>query len=381
MNSIKVTIKKELRSIIRDKKTFLTLLIMPLIGIFFVIIYGFIFEESGMQSSYDIGINFEPTTVEKIYFSEYELITHKYETLEEMKKAYNNKEISAYIEYNKENKKYYYYTNNSQEGYQLQTLIYTYFETIKSNELITYIAGEGIDYEEVVSKYDNEYIELKGPDYFLTTIYSSLFMLIFTGIISTSQSMAISTTVTEKESGTLETILSFPISKKNLILGKYLANFIASAIASVIEFASILTTLIISKNFFSVMNSLEISVDFSNVLIGLVICIISALLISALSTLLVATVKTAKEGQIKLSFLQYLSMIPMFANILNITTSSPLFYSIPIMNSVQILMDIFLNNTNLINILTTILSSIVLSILTIIVIIKKYNQEKVLFGE
>ena len=75
-----------------------------------------------------------------------------------------------------ENKKYYYYTNNSQEGYQLQTLIYTYFETIKSNELITYIAGEGIDYEEVVSKYDNEYIELKGPDYLLTTIYSSLFI-------------------------------------------------------------------------------------------------------------------------------------------------------------------------------------------------------------
>ena len=44
MNNIIITIKKELRSIVRDKKTFITLLAMPLIGMFFVIVYGVMFD-------------------------------------------------------------------------------------------------------------------------------------------------------------------------------------------------------------------------------------------------------------------------------------------------------------------------------------------------
>ena len=161
-----------------------------------------------------------------------------------MKKSYKDKDISAYIDYKEKEKKYYFYTDNSQEGYQLRSLITGYFESLKNNELLTYIAGEGIDYEEVTEKYNYELKELKGSDYLLVIIYSSLFMLIFSGVIQTSQSMAISTTVTEKESGTLETILSFPISQKELITGKYIANFIASACASIIEFLSIILTLV-----------------------------------------------------------------------------------------------------------------------------------------
>ena len=191
MNNIIITIKKELRSIVRDKKTFITLLAMPLIGMFFVIVYGVMFDQNQVLEPYKVGIDFEPNIIENIVSSEYQLETVKYDNLGEMEKSYKDKDINAYIDYNKEEKKYYFYTDNSQEGYQLQSLIKGYFESLKNNELITYVAGEGIDYEEISAKYNYEFKELEGSDFILVTIYSTLFMLIFAGIISTSQSMAI----------------------------------------------------------------------------------------------------------------------------------------------------------------------------------------------
>lgn len=381
MNNIKITIKKELRSIIRDKKTFITLLAMPLIGMFFVVIYGVMFDQNQVLNPYKVGIDFEPNTIENIVSSEYQLETVKYDNLSDMEKSYQKKEISAYIDYNEEEKKYYFYADNSQDGYQLQNLIRGYFESLKNNELINYVTGEGIDYEEITAKYNYEFKELEGSDFILVTIYSTLFMLIFAGIISTSQSMAISTTVTEKESGTLETILSFPVSQKELILGKYFANFIASSIASIIEFLSVLITLIISSHYFVSFSNLNISVSAKSILIGLGVSLTSAFVISALSTIIVANTKTAKEAGIKLSVLQYVSMIPMFTNILSISTDSLIYYAIPIVNCVQILMDIFSNNFNTLNILMTIVSTLILSCITVFLIIKKYNQEKVLFGD
>ena len=74
-------------------------------------------------------------------------------------------------------------------------------------------------------------------------------------------------------------------------------------------------------------------------------------------------------------------MIPVFTNMLSIKTESLVYYAIPIVNSVQSLMDIFSNNFKVTNILVTIISTLVLSLITIFIIIKKYNQEKVLFGD
>lgn len=380
MNNIKITIKKELRSIIRDKKTFLTLLAMPLIGMFFVVLYGIMFDNTATVDTYQIGIDYNVTTIEKILLSEYHLEQEIYQNKQELEQAYQEKEIKAYIHYNQEEQKYYFYTDSGQDGIQIQSLITNYFETLKNNELINEITGYGIDYEQIVHKYNYEYIELSGNNYLLITIYSTLFMLIFAGIISTSQSMAVSTTVTEKESGTLETILSFPISQKELILGKYLANFIASAAASIIEFLSVLITLIISTKYFISFKSLNITVTPFSIITGLIISLSSSIIISSLATLLVANTNSSKEAQIKLSILSYLSMIPMFTNILSITPDTIFYYLIPIVNCVQILMDIFSNNYNILYILITLISTIIISAITIYLVIKKYKSEKVLFG-
>ena len=62
---------------------------------------------------------------------------------------------------------------------------------------------------------------------------------------------------------------------------------------------------------------------------------------------------------------------------IDITTT---YYLIPIANYVQLLMDIFSKEFNILNILIVLISSIIYVLLVISYIVKQYKEEKVLFG-
>ena len=78
--------------------------------------------------------------------------------------------------------------------------------------------------------------------------------------------------------------------------------------------------------------------------------------------------------------LTMITIVPMFISMLNISIISKLYYVIPIISHVQILMDIFTTKINYSNIFLCLLSSIIISIIIIDIIIKKFKSEKVLFG-
>ena len=64
MSSIWITIKKELRSILRDKKTLITLLAFPLLIPVMIFLYVYMYESADNSNKYLIGINYEPNNVE-----------------------------------------------------------------------------------------------------------------------------------------------------------------------------------------------------------------------------------------------------------------------------------------------------------------------------
>lgn len=55
-NSIIVTIKKELRSMIRDKKTFITLLVFPIFNSCYDLLYSYIYDNQSKEKYYNIAI-------------------------------------------------------------------------------------------------------------------------------------------------------------------------------------------------------------------------------------------------------------------------------------------------------------------------------------
>ena len=63
---VKITIKKELRSIFRDKKTVTLIFVFPLLIAFFIFLLSSTYETSiNDKEIYDIAINYELTDIEK----------------------------------------------------------------------------------------------------------------------------------------------------------------------------------------------------------------------------------------------------------------------------------------------------------------------------
>ena len=56
-NNIKITIFKELRGIVRDRKSLMLLLLMPLFIPFFIFFYGYLYNDMD-EKEYEIGANY-----------------------------------------------------------------------------------------------------------------------------------------------------------------------------------------------------------------------------------------------------------------------------------------------------------------------------------
>jgi len=189
--------------------------------------------------------------------------------------------------------------------------------------------------------------------------------------------MATSAIAVEKEHGTLETILTLPITTNELIIGKYLANVIIGSISSLIGFFLTIVSFSIAKNMFMMYE--DFSISLVAVIWGIIICILASFLISGLATLITSSAKTYKEAQASGQILNYICIIPIFMSYLEFSVTST-YYFIPILNYTTILLDLYTGNFNYLNLLVTIGSTVVYVILILLIMIKRFKSEKVLFG-
>ena len=189
--------------------------------------------------------------------------------------------------------------------------------------------------------------------------------------------MATTAIATEKEHGTLETILTLPITTTELLLGKYISTVLIGLISSIVGFAITIISILISSNYFDIYK--EFSISPVAIILGIIICVVASMVIAGLAITVTSSSKSYKEAQAAGQTLELVSMIPMFVQILNIS-SSTVFYLIPILSHSTILMDLYSGNINYMNIAITIISSIVYAIIIFTFLIKKFKSEKVLFG-
>ena len=106
MNNIKITIKKELRSVIRDKKSLLMMALTPLFIPIFVILMSYMYEtltSDNKETKYQVGVNYNLSTTEKELLSP-DIEVTKYNSQKDMEEAYKKDNIIAYI--TKENNSY-----------------------------------------------------------------------------------------------------------------------------------------------------------------------------------------------------------------------------------------------------------------------------------
>lgn len=381
-NNIFITIKKELRSVFRDKKTIIMILAFPLMIGVLIFLYGFMDTEmvGDDKTKYKVGINYTPTEVEQVYIKEMQLEAKEYRSNEALKEAYNNGDLEAYIL--KENDTYTIYIDDSDmTATTVGTLVESYLTSYNKYLGDLYLYQNNIDPEVV---YDNIQIEFKNVDgeetsataLMLTMVMGIAFSYIIISISLATINMATSAIATEKENGTLETILTLPITTNELIIGKYLATVIIGLCSSIMGFIITLVSIKIASLKFEIYK--EFTMNFPTIALGILICFVASCLIAGLAIAATSSSKSYKEAQAAGQTLEIISMIPMFIQVLDLNTTT-YFYFIPILSHTTILMDLYSNNINYMNLLYTIISTIIYTVIILKFLLTKFKSEKVLF--
>ena len=244
-----------------------------------------------------------------------------------------------------------------------------------------YLTQNGVDADSVLDIITVEEKALEQDNYFADFIKNYAFLFVIMAITVSATYPATDTTAGEKERGTLETLLTFPIKSKDIILGKFLGVTLSSIITGVISFILAIISLVIAENMFSIYDGLDIMFTPLSIVMAFIIIIVYSFFISGLCISIASTCKTFKEAQSALTPLTFISLFPgMIAFMISITTT-PLLSIVPFLNYSLIFTDINAGNVNWLNIALMIISTFIYIAIVLGYIIKQYKSEKVLFSK
>ncbi len=380
-NNLWNILKKELRELFRDKKSLAMMLIIPIFIPLLVIGMSALFESqiSKDVSEYNkIGFAYEMTDVEKTMAEEMdiEIING---TEEELKQKYDDGEIDLYI--TKQDNKYVINTDGSDNSTFASSLMDTYFNTYKQYLQQSYLQENNINPDEVLNIITVEENMIEQDAYFADYIKNYAFLFIMMAITVSATYPATDTTAGERERGTLETLLTFPIKSKDIIVGKFLGVTVSSIITGIISLILAIISLVITKNMFSIYEGVDVMFSPLTILFAVIVIIAYSFFISGLCIAIASTSKTFKEAQSALTPLTFISFFPgMIAFMMGITTT-PILSIVPFLNFTLIFTDINNGTIDLLNIGLMAVSTIIYISLVFAHIIKQYKSEKVLFAK
>ena len=191
---------------------------------------------------------------------------------------------------------------------------------------------------------------------------------------------ATDTTAGEKERGTLETLLTFPIKSKDIIIGKFLSVTLSSIITGIVSLLLMLGSLYLVNGMFKIYDGVNLMLSPMSILFTVMVIIAYSFLISGLCIAIASKCKTFKEAQSALTPLTFISLFPgMIAFMIDIQ-SSTLLSMIPFINYTLIFDGIINGNADILQVILMFVSTIVIIGIVLGIIIKQYKSEKVLFS-
>lgn len=381
-NKIGKVLKKELREVFRDKKSLTMMLIIPLIIPLIIIGMSALFDaqmKDDAGSEYNkIGFTYELNETEKSIINNLN-IESTIDTEENLKEKINNDEIYLYI--TKNNNKYTLnYNMSSDKGGYASNLASNYLSIYKEYLQTEKLTNNNLNPNDFLNIIEIEEIDLSTESYFANYIVSYAFMFILMAITVSATYPATDSTAGEKERGTLETLLTFPIKSRDIIIGKLLSVTISSIVTGILSLILAIISFQVINNMFSIYEAIPVTMSINTILISVIIIIMYSLFISGLSIAIASMSKTFKEAQSALTPLTFLAMFPgLIAFMVGIPTTR-LYSIIPFLNFSMIFSDVSAGNMNIINIALMVISTIVYISIIIWYIIKEYKSEKVLFG-
>ena len=398
MNSIFKILKKELIEVFRDKKSLAMMLIIPLLIPAIVIGMSALFASEVNKPIEDynrIGFNYKLSEVEKSLAKEYNIIVYEIDN-DKIEDEYNKGNIDLYITREKNENTIY---GNDIESYTEEDNVYIingedndttsyaaslmkdFYNDYKESLQAEYLSDKGINPSEVSTILTIGENIITKNNYFASYIINYAFLFIIMAITISATYPATDATAGEKERGTLETLLTFPIKSKDIIIGKFLSISLSSIITGILGLLLTEVSLYFAGDNFDIYNGANLLLSSKALIFAIIVIITYSLLISGLCVAIASKCKTFKEAQSALTPLTFISFFPgMIAFMMNIKVTSATAI-IPFLNNSLIFGEIVDGNFNLVHIMLMVISSIIFITLVLKLIISQYKSEKVLFTE
>lgn len=380
-NKILHILKKELREMFRDKKSLSMMLIVPIMIPLLVIGMSALFEmqTNKPQDEYNkIGFDYEFSEKEQEIAKELGLEVINEEE-GELSEKYQAGEIDLYVV--RRNQTYTIYGKNNEVTAYASALVEDYFTAYKEYLQTNYLEDQKIQAGEVLNIIQLEKNITEEENYFSNYIINYAFLFIIMAITISATYPATDTTAGEKERGTLETLLTFPIRSKDIIIGKFLSVSISSIITGMISLILMIISLVVAGDMFDIYKEVNMMLPISSLIFSCIVIVSYSFLISGLCIAVASKSKTFKEAQSALTPLTFVSFFPgMIAFMINLENSTILSL-VPFLNFSLLFTEITNGTINYTNIGLMALSTILVIAVVLSLIIKQYKSEKVLFSE
>ncbi len=192
----------------------------------------------------------------------------------------------------------------------------------------------------------------------------------------------------EKERNTLETLMSLPITSLEIVTSKFIAIALCGIVSTVLNFFSI------GVSMWFLVYSLSQSMGGGDVFSGIemdqmilplfitAICFVTfTLFVSALSMVVVSFAKTFKEAQNYITPLMLMTIFPAYITYMPTVKLDYITSFVPVVNIALLVKEMFNFELNVGNIFLVVLSNLVYCVLAIIILGKVFNDESILFGD
>lgn len=389
--------KKEILDILRDKKTIFMMVIMP-IFLYPVIVVAMLqimqnVSNEMQQKTYKIAFEESITEQQELKNAIVEIMEEKEYHLQiidtNMPEQYlQEKQIDAYLVQEEQDGQMIYtikYVSTINDSVtaadMLKELLNNYREQLRKEG----IEAAGLDVQVILYPIVVELDDQASGEETLGNIIGSMIpFLLITSILLGSMYPAIDVTAGEKERGTLETVLTLPISNYELITSKFFAVATISCISALLNLISMgFLGLYLYNTIGFLMNEITIQlVEFIPAIIIMIICVlVFALFVTALSLCVCLFAKSFKEAQNYITPLMLVIMLTGYIGFIPNVELTQTTAIVPVANICLLIKQIFTFQLSYELIVMVLVSNIVYSMVSMMVLGKIYNSETVLFGD
>ncbi|MDE6844631.1 MAG: ABC transporter permease [Lachnospiraceae bacterium] len=419
---IRTLVKKEMLDVFRDKKTVLMMLVVPIV-LYPLIFIGamqlmafisssmedenyriaveaddegaFIHKLSEFQQEEDEteegGLSTEAAAKQDgVETSEqsYKITVIDADSISDYETALNEEEIDAYvlgqIQDGKMQYEVYYLSSVTNSSYAAN-LVMDVFDELKEDMTRQLITDEGMDVRAILEPIHYEKQDTASSEQSLGSIMGSIlpFMLIVSLLMGTMYP-AIDTTAGERERGTLETILTLPVTNRQLIISKFITVAVIGMVSALLNILSMGAIALYMYKIADLQTDVA-SFDLAKFIPAILVCILAvfafSLFISAVTMCVTSFAKSYKEANNYITPLMLVVMFVGYAGFIPNLELTQTMSMIPVANICLLIKNMMAFKVDYGAIAVVLLSNVAYAVIAILFLSKIYDSEAILFSD